>query len=93
MTYRLIASFLAPVVSTVVVGTPAAAASAQPTPSKQECRLETPAQVGPRAPLRAAVRVCAPEAEPEGGHYELYWPHWLSQRALPPVRRWVPDRT
>lgn len=91
MSYRLITTFLAAGIGGIIIATPAGAITAQPAPSGRECRLETPAQFGPRAPLRSTV--CATEAETKRGHYELYWPHWLAQRALPPVRTWVPERT
>jgi hypothetical protein len=63
-------------------------------PREVRCRAEEPAQFGPRAPLRPAVQTCAAAAQPSArcGRYELYWPHWLAQRALPPVRQWVAGR-
>jgi len=61
---------------------------------QHQCTREAPAQFGPRAALRPAVRKCVVAAHPDQrcGHYELYWPHWLAQRALPPVRRWITER-
>lgn len=44
--------------------------------------------------MRPAIVSCAAETQPKErcGRYELYWPHWLAERALPPVRQWVNER-
>ena len=93
MTIRTILAFITAASGAVATQTPAAAAQTQSPAAEQQCRWESPAQYGPRAPVRAAVWTCAPPARAHKvcGRYELYWPHWLSQRALPPVRRWVAD--
>ncbi len=65
---------------------------AGPPPAVSQCRWETPPQIGPRAPLQAQRWTCATAHERQPGHYEYYWPFWASQRALPLVRIWVPDR-
>lgn len=71
-----------------------AAPQTSPPETAQQCRWVAPAQAGgPRAPVRAATWTCTPAAARQKacGRYVLDWPHWVSQRALPPVRRWVPE--
>ena len=95
MTIRTTIGLLAAAFGAAAIQTPAAATEPQPPSATQQCRWEAPAQVGgPRAPVRPAQWTCAPATRVQKacGHYELYWPHWLSQRALPPLRRWVPER-
>lgn len=91
---RLTFVFLAAAFGAAAMSSPAAAPAARPSPAVQQCRWNIPAQFGPRAAVRAAARSCPAAARRQEacGRYELYWPHWLSQRALPPVRRWVAER-
>ncbi len=94
MTIRIMTGLLAAALAAAAIQTPAAAQTEQPSTAGQQCRWEAPTQSGPRAPLRPATWVC-PESKPSKqvcGRYERHWPHWLSQRALPPVRRWVTER-
>lgn len=74
--------------------TPAATQTPPPDAAEQQCRWVAPAQAGgPRAPVRAATWTCTPATSRQKacGRYVLEWPHWASQRALPLVRRWVPE--
>lgn len=94
MTIRTMMGLIAAAFAAAAIQTPATATTAQPSTAAQQCRWEVPAQYGPRAPVRPAVWTCVPPARAEKacGRYELYWPHWLSQRALPPARRWIAER-
>lgn len=94
MIFRIMIGLLAAAFTAVAISTPATAQAEQPSAAGQQCRWDAPAQFGPRAAVRAAVWTCGPPARAEKacGRYEPYWPHWLSQRALPPVRRWVVER-
>lgn len=91
----MIALKIAIVAGVVLASAGHASAVTQPAkrsaPQQAQCREEPPAQFGPRAPLRPSARMCPAAAERREvcGHYELYWPHWLAERALPPVRHWV----
>ena len=81
----------------LAAGAQAAAAQQAPmgnAPNQDQCRWEPPAQFGPRATPRPAAWTCAAGAQRDQkcGHYEFYWPHWLAERALPPVRQWVSER-
>ena len=87
---RLMAGLLAAAIGAAAIQTPAASTPARPETAARQCQREAPAQFGPRAPLPGAQRTCAPVRE-ACGRYELYWPHWLSERGLPPVRRWVAE--
>lgn len=75
------------------VGPTAPATAAPPAQAAQQlCRWETPAQFGPRAPVRAPVWTCAAASTPiRCGHYEAYLPIWAVGRALPWERRWVAE--
>lgn len=95
MSIRIMLAFAAAALGAAAIQNPAAAtAIAQPSKTEQQCRWEPATQLGPRAQLRPATRVCPGKAPAQQacGRTELYWPHWLSQRALPPVRRWVAER-
>jgi hypothetical protein len=93
MTYRMTLALIAAAVAAATTTSPVTAQTAQTPTTVQQCRWEVPLQFGPRAPVQAPRWTCTrPPAEKARGHYELYWPHWASQRALPPVRIWVPDR-
>lgn len=91
MTIRIMIGLLAAAFAAAATQTPAAATTAQPSTAAQQCRWAAPVQYGPRAPLQATQKTCRPVKE-ACGRYELYWPHWLAERALPPVRRWVAER-
>lgn len=70
---------------------PAVAVAVEAPGATQQCRLESPVQAGPRAPLRPATWTCvaAMEREEACRRADLYWPHWLAQRAQAPIRREV----
>ncbi|MDP9424213.1 MAG: hypothetical protein M3Q19_15515 [Pseudomonadota bacterium] len=94
----MIASKIATPAAGLIAAMIQAPATSQPiendAPRQVQCSVEAPAQFGPRTPLRPVVQSCAAATQTAGrcGRYELYWPHWLAQRALPPVRQWVNAR-
>jgi hypothetical protein len=93
MTIRIMIGLLAAAFAVTAIQTPATAQAAPSSATNQQCRWETPPQFGPRAPVQAPTWICtSARAEKPRGHYEYYWPIWASQRALPLVRTWVPDR-
>lgn len=91
MTIRMMVGLFAAAFGAAALQSPAAAVAVQPSTATQQCQWEAPAQFGPRAPLGAAQKTC-PAVKEACGRYELYWPHWIAERALPPVKRWVAER-
>ena len=75
----------------LVAAAPEAPAATMPA-TADRCPSEAPAQAGPRGPVRPPAGRCAAPSRAACGRYESHWPHWLAQRALPPVRQWVVER-
>lgn len=90
----IILGLAAAALGTAATAAPSAATPAQSSTAEQQCRWVAPVRAGgPRSPVLAATWTCTPAAAREKacGRYVLDWPHWLSQRALPPVRKWVAE--